>query len=268
MTNIINGIEVRDYYFNKYKDEIFRNHYKMKLVIIYIGNDQASRIYVNKKKEICDKLNISCEILHYESILEYELLKIIDGLNNDFSVTGIMVELPLPNNIDKEKVINSIDPLKDVDGLTMDSLVIPCTALAIINILKYYDVSINDSSIAIVGYSNLIGKPLEKYFISCGIKPFICNSKTNDLKNILLNSDIIITGVGKYNLIKEEMINEGSILIDAGIVRHNNRVVGDCDFNNVKDKCLLMTPVPGGVGPVTTIMVVNNLIDLYKRKFL
>ena len=261
---IVNGSEIRDKLLNIYKKRIDANKYKLKLAIIYIGNDEASKIYIRSKKRICDLVNIECDIYSYDSIDKNELVVLIDRLNKDKDVTGIMVELPLPVGFDKNEIYELIDPSKDVDGLCKDSKVIPCTSLAVLEIFKYYDIDIN-KKIVLVGYSDLIGKPLDKYFKSKNIDVSMCNSKTNNLSDYTKNADIIITAVGKRNLITEDMVKDNSIIIDCGIIKEDNKLYGDVDFDNVKNKCSLITPVPNGVGPITTIMVIHNLLLLNER---
>lgn len=258
---IVNGSEIRDKLLTSYKDEIETNNYKLKLAIINIGNNEASKIYVRNKKKICDLVGIECDIYSYDSIDKDELKNLINRLNNDKDVTGIMIELPLPVGFDKNEIYELINPNKDVDGLCKDSKVIPCTSLAVLEIFKYYDIDIN-KKIVLVGYSDLIGKPLDRYFKSKNIDVSVCNSKTNNLSDYTKNADIIITAVGKRNLITEDMVKDNSIIIDCAIVKEDNKLYGDVDFINVKDKCSLITPVPNGVGPITTAMVINNLLIL------
>ena len=176
-----------------------------------------------------------------------------------------MIELPLPQEFNTDEILDLIDPNKDVDGLTKNTFINTCTSESVLEILKYHNIDIN-KKITLVGYSKLIGKPLEKYFKSKGITPIICNSKTTDLKEKVKDSDIIITAVGKSNLITKDMVKENSIIIDCAITRGENGICGDVDYNNVKDKCRLITPVPNGVGPVNTAIVIKNLITLYKVK--
>ena len=263
---IVDGRSIRNKLVESYKEEINKNNYKIKLAIILIGNNEASNIYVKKKKELCESVGIECEILAYNTITEEELIKIIDKLNKDETVTGIMIELPLPKQFDNERIINLIDPNKDVDGLVTNNLVIPCTALAVLTILDYYSINLINKKVILIGYSALIGKPLEKYFLKNNISVDVCNTKTLDLKEHTIKGDIIITATGVYNLLKEDMIKDGTVVIDCGIIKKDNKLYGDSDFENIKNKTSLITPVPNGVGPVTTAMVIKNLIDLYKQR--
>lgn len=263
---IVDGRSIRDKLVESYKEEIQKNNYKIKLAIILIGNNDASNIYVRKKKELCELVGIECQIFAYDTITEEELIKTINELNNDETVTGIMIELPLPKQFDSKKIINLIDPTKDVDGLVNNNLVIPCTALAVLAILDYYSVNLTNKKVVLVGYSDLIGKPLENYFLKNNISVDVCNTKTLDLKEHTKTGDVIITATGVYTLLKEDMIKEGAVIIDCGIIKKNNRLHGDCDFENLKNKASIITPVPNGVGPITTAMVIKNLIELYNKR--
>ena len=261
---IVDGKLIRNNLLEKYKAEIENNNYKLKLAIIYIGEDKASEIYINNKKKVCEELNIECIIYNYKNISIDKLKELITNLNNDNTITGIMIELPLPKKINTDEIINLIDSNKDVDGLK-NNKIITCTALSVLEILKYYNIDINQR-ITLIGYSRLIGKPLEKYFKSKGINPIICNSKTTNLEEYTKDSNIIITAVGKPNLITENMVKDNVVIIDCAITNNGNGICGDVDYLNVKDKCRLITPVPNGVGPINTAIVVKNLIELYKIK--
>ena len=265
---IIDGIKLKNILMQKYRKELKKINTNLKLVVILIGKDKSSLIYVKNKKKVCEELNIECEILHFYNIEENNLIKIIKELNNKKEITGIMIELPLPTNYNKTRILNSIDSKKDIEGLTnynKDNLkIIPCTALAVLFVLDYYKIDIKRKKICIIGYSELVGKPLEKIFFRKNITPIICRSNTLDLKNITKNCDIIISAVGKPNLITKEMVKDGAVILDIGITKSKDKIVGDVDFDNLKSKCDFITPVPKGIGPITTAMVISNLIALYK----
>lgn len=261
---IVDGRNIRDELIESYKKEILENNYIIKIAIICIGDDEASKIYIRNKKRICEIANIKCDIYSYDFITKEELKKLIINLNNDDTVTGIMVELPLPVGFDKNEIYELIDPNKDVDGLCKNTTVMPCTALAVLKILNYYDIDIN-KKITLVGYSDLIGKPLHKYFESKNIDVVVCNTKTKSLKENTIDADIIITAAGHSKLITDDMIKENVVVIDCAIIKENNKICGDVDFEKVKDKSILITPVPNGVGPITTAMVIHNLLLLYKN---
>lgn len=270
MENIINGKEIALGISKSCKEQIEINNYKLKLAIISVGNNKETEIYIKRKIKFCNELGIECINLNYDQIQEKDLIDVIKNLNNNEEVSGIMIELPLPKYLNKDEIINSILPEKDVDGLTdinqNTNRIIPCTALAVIKIIEKYKIDIKNKNIVLVGYSKLIGIPLEKYFIKNSNVPIICNSKTTNLENKLRQADIIITAVGKRNLITSDTIKEDVIIIDVGICKDNNKIYGDVDFDNCKEKCKLITPVPGGVGPITVSMVVENIINLKKYK--
>ena len=266
---IVDGKSIKDKLINFYKEEIINNDYKIKLAIVSVGLDEPTQIYIRNKAKVCEEAGISYELYHYDDIKEYELKDLIISLNNNDDITGIIVELPLPKEFNKEEILNLIDPKKDVDGLSQCSTITPCTAQAVLYILNDNNISLINKKVTLIGYSNLIGKPLAKYFIDNNIDVTICNTKTIDLKASTINADVIITAAGVSNLVTCDMVKDGAVIIDCGITRdNNNKLSGDVDFDSVKDKTTLITPVPNGVGPVTTVMVVKNLIDLYKARFL
>ncbi|MGI6329768.1 MAG: bifunctional 5,10-methylenetetrahydrofolate dehydrogenase/5,10-methenyltetrahydrofolate cyclohydrolase [Bacilli bacterium] len=248
---------------------------KPKLVVIQIGNDQASNIYINNKKRICEDLKLGFEHLRYSSsVKEEEIEKKIKALNNDDKVDGIMIQLPLPSKFNSSFLINLINPLKDVDGLTstnMGNLVnnipfnVSCTALGIMEILKEYNVSLFGKEVVIVGRSILIGKPLIHLLLNEDATITVCHSKTKDLIKHTKKADILIVAVGKPKFIKKEMIKKEAILIDVGINRSKGKIVGDIDYLDVFKKCSFITPVPKGVGPMTIMMLINNLLNSYSK---
>lgn len=250
--------------------------FKPALAVVQVGNDPASDVYVRQKRNFALKLDIKFE--HYklnENISENEIISIIKKLNMRKDINGIVLQLPLPKSFDENKLLNLIDSDKDVDGLTdinngrlwkdSDGL-IPCTAKGIISLLNYYDISLLGKRVAIVGRSILVGKPLAALFLNENATVTICHSKTKNLKSILLESDIVIVAVGKANFITEDMIKEGSIIVDAGINITENGLVGDVHFEEVKDKALYITPVPGGVGPMTVYSLMDNIFEACKKQ--
>lgn len=261
MSKIINGKDIALSLEHSIKNKI--NNIKLKLAIIQVGNSSEQDIYISSKVKLCNRLNIEYELLKYDYIEEQDLINKIEDLNNDKNITGILVELPLPSYLNKEKIINTIDYKKDVDGLTSinqdNGYILPCTVLAILEFFNAYNIDLTNKNITIVGYTSLIGIPLERYLNKLNIKPNICNSKTTNLKDITINSDIIISAVGKKYLITKDMIKENSILIDVGFNKVDNKIYGDIS-NDCIDKCSLITPVPGGIGPITVSMVGYNLI--------
>ena len=259
------------------------------MAIILVGDDPASHIYVRNKIKKDEQLGIKCDLYELEkNISESELLSLIDKLNND-DTTGIVVQLPLPKHLDSEKIIRHINPLKDIDGLhplnygnlilknDLENMLIPATPLGVYSILDYYDIETCGKNCVIVGRGLTVGTPLS-ILLSKNIKRgnctvTLCNSKTMNLSRYTSNADILISAVGKPNFIKENMVKEGAVVIDVGISRvedkskkNGERIVGDVDFEKVKDKCSFITPVPGGVGPMTIAGLILNLLKAYKMQ--
>jgi len=239
------------------------------LAAILIGNDPASLIYVNIKERKCEELGIYFEKYHLdENINEYEAINLINRLNNDKKINGILVQLPLPDKFNREKILDSINPRKDVDCLTSFNLgrllkggdFAPCTPKGIIRLFDKYNINVEGKKVTIINHSNLIGKPLATMLLKRGATVTICHSKTKDIKEFTLNADIIITATGKHGLITKDMIKE-PIIIDAGVSKVNDKIVGDCS-EDVKEKSSYITPVPNGVGPMTVAMLIENLLYL------
>ena len=272
MTKLLSGIECR----NKLKENLTKKINKIKekitIAVISVGNNEASKIYIKNKIKECQSVNIECQHLHFEKSTTNELIKLITKLNQDKNITGILVQLPLPKNIEENKVINTIDYKKDIDGLTKSNIaklysnqkgIIPCTAKGIIDLLEYNKIEIEGKNITIIGRSNLVGKPLTLALLNKNATVTTCHSKTKDLKKQTKKADIIIVAVGKPNLIKKEMISKNSIIIDVGINRINGKIAGDVD-KSVYKKCKAITPVPGGVGPMTVYEVLSNTLECYE----
>ncbi len=250
------------------------------LAVILVGDDPASQIYVRKKRETCEYIGIK-SIFHHlpENVSEDELLDLICELNSDEDVDGILVQLPLPKHIDTNKVLVSILPEKDVDGfhpLNVGKLttgigegIIPCTPLGIWIMLKHYNIDTFKKDVVVVGASNIVGKPMGLIFLKDEKSTItICHKNTKDLKEKTKNADILVVAVGKPNLITADMVKDGVVVIDVGINRlENGKIVGDVDFENVSKKASAITPVPGGVGPLTVISLMINTISVYREKF-
>lgn len=270
---IINGKEVSINLKENLKKEIGKIKDKLKLVVIQVGNNEASNVYVSKKGQLCKEMNIDFELLKYDNISETDLLKEIEKLNDDKKVTSILVQLPLPKEINETKIIEAIHYKKDVDGLNSINIgklysgeksIIPCTALGIIRLLESYNIPLEGKKATIIGRTKLVGIPLMKLLLDKNCTVSMCHSKTNNLKEYVKNSDILIVAAGKKELIKKSMIKKDAIIIDVGITRDNNKLYGDVDFHSCSKKCSMITPVPGGVGPMTVIMLINNIIECYK----
>ncbi len=245
-----------------------------KLTVILVGEDEASKIYVKNKHITSLELGIDSEIIKLpEETKEKELINIIERLNNDKTTNGILVQLPLPKTIDTKKIINLINPSKDVDcfhikniGLLVsgNNLFLPCTPSGIIEVLKYKNIDLTSKNVVIVGRSNIVGKPLALMMIKENATVTLCHSKTINLSSFTKNADIVVMAIGSPLFLKKEMIKENSILVDVGINRVNGNVVGDIDFFDVLEKCKFITPVPGGIGKMTIAMLMKNTLLAYK----
>lgn len=269
---IINGKEIRSKLEEKYKNKIMTINDQLTLVVFQVGNDAASDIYVKNKKNLCEKLGISFLHKKYDNITEEDLIKEIELCNSDKNITGILVQLPLPSYIDEEKIIESIDPVKDVDGLTSINMgklmsgeksLVPCTALGIMEIFNYKNIDLEGKNIVIVGRSKLVGLPLIPLLLRKNSTVTVCHSKTKDLKKITKDADVLVVAIGKKEFIREEFVKDNAIVIDVGINRDDDKIYGDCAFDDILDKVSGITPVPGGVGPLTVVMLINNVIEAY-----
>lgn len=242
------------------------------LAVVLVGDDPASAVYVKNKKKACEYIGVKS--LSYElpaSTSEEELLGLIDKLNKDDSVNGILVQLPLPSQIDENKVIRAIAPEKDVDGFHPQNVgalligekgYVSCTPAGVIQLLKRSGVSIEGKECVVIGRSNIVGKPMGVLLLRENGTVTIAHSRTKDLKDICKRADILVAAVGKPKMITEEYIKEGAVVIDVGIHRMDNgKLCGDVDFDRVKDHVSKITPVPGGVGPMTIAMLMNNVVE-------
>lgn len=241
------------------------------LAVIIIGNNQASRIYVNNKKKACAEVSIySKEYALPDTTSQKELIELISKLNNDDSINGILVQLPLPNHINEKAVIEAIDPLKDVDAfheINVGKIMIgeydllPCTPAGIIELLNSQNIEIEGKHCVVVGRSNIVGKPMAMLLLHRNGTVTICHSKTKNLKEICKNADILIAAVGKAKFITSDMVKKGAVVIDVGMNKdENSKLCGDVDFDNVKKIASYITPVPGGVGPMTIAMLMKNTV--------
>lgn len=242
------------------------------LAVIQVGGDPASSVYVNNKKKACELIGIkSISYELPEETSEQELLDIINELNHRVDVNGILVQLPVPKHIDDNKIIEAISPLKDVDGFHTQSIgrlcvgqkgFVSCTPAGIIELLKRSGVSIAGKECVVIGRSNIVGKPMSLLLLRENGTVTICHSKTKDLKQITKRADILIAAIGKPKMITKEYVKEGAVVIDVGIHRdNNNKLCGDVDFDDVQAICSAITPVPGGVGPMTIAMLMNNCVE-------
>ncbi len=277
MANIIDGkkisAQIKDEVKNKV-EELNAKGINVCLAVIQVGNDPASSVYVGNKKKACAYCGIDSKSFELpEETTEEELLKLIDDLNNDVKVDGILVQLPLPSHISEEKVIAAIDPEKDVDGFSVNSVGAlvtgksgfrSCTPAGIIELLKRSDIEISGKECVVIGRSNIVGKPMAVMMLQENATVTICHSKTRNLPEVCRRADILIVAIGKPKMITKEYVKEGAVVIDVGIHRNeNNKLCGDVDFEDVFDSCSYITPVPGGVGPMTIAMLMYNCISKY-----
>ena len=246
------------------------------LAVIIVGNDPASKVYVSNKKKGCEQVGInSYEYALPEETTTEELLELIEKLNKDTKVDGILCQLPLPRHIDEKTVINSIAPEKDVDAfhpvntghiMIGDHSFLPCTPAGIIEMLKYYDIQISGKECVVIGRSNIVGKPMAMLLLQNSGTVTICHSKTENLADVTRRADILVAAVGKANFVTADMVKDGAVVIDVGMNRNEEgKLCGDVDFPNIKDKCSYITPVPGGVGPMTITMLLNNTLTASKN---
>ena len=242
-----------------------------------VGEDPASQVYVNNKKKACEYCGINSKSFELpESTSEAELLELIKKLNDDASIDGILVQLPLPKGIDEDKVIMAIDPAKDVDGFHISNVgslcvgregLVSCTPAGIIELLKRYNVAIEGKECVVIGRSNIVGKPMALLLLRENGTVTVCHSRTKDLKEVAKRADILVVAIGKPKFIDDSYVKDGAVVIDVGIHRNEDgKLCGDVDFESVKDKTSAITPVPGGVGPMTIAMLMNNCVAAVENK--
>ncbi len=247
-----------------------------KLAVILVGEDPASVVYVRNKHKACIECGIIPLQINFDaSISEEELLSKIDELNEDDSVHGILVQLPLPKNISEERVIDRISPQKDVDAFTHDSVgrivegkytFLPCTPAGVMKLLEYYNIDIAGKECVIIGRSNIVGKPMALLMLNASGTVTVCHSKTKDLKSVTKRADILVVAIGKPEFVTSDMVKEGAVVIDVGINRKpDGKLCGDVEFDSVSQIASLITPVPGGVGPMTITMLMQNTVFAAKN---
>ena len=245
------------------------------LAVVLVGDDPASAVYVKNKNKTCKNIGFqSFEHILPENTSENKLLNLINELNNDDQVNGILVQLPLPSHISSKKILVSIDPQKDVDGfhlenvgrlVTGNALFKPCTPAGIIKLLDEYKIEIEGKNAVIIGRSNIVGKPVSFLFLERNATVTICHSRTKDLPSITRSADILIAAIGKPNFVSLDMVKNNAVVIDVGINRLDGKLVGDVDFASVSKQASLITPVPGGVGPMTIAMLMANTLQAFKN---
>lgn len=270
---IIDGKEIKKQILDELKEEVSKLEIKPSLVVIQVGNNDASNIYIKQKAKMADYVGYDYKHIKLsEDITTEEVIEIIDGLNNDKKINGVMVQMPLPNHIDTEIVQNAVIPSKDVDGLSdfnagllfhnKDALY-SCTPYGVMELLKRYKIQVEGRHVVVVGRSNLVGKPMSMMLTNAGATVTLCHSKTVDLSKYTKDADILISCVGKANFITADMVKEDSVVIDVGITRSESGLCGDVKFDEVASKTKYITPVPGGVGPMTVAMLGSNVLKAY-----
>jgi len=278
---IIDGKKIAEELRSKLKKEIEQlptSQIIPSLTVILIGDDPASQIYVRNKEKFAKEVGINSKLLRFEnSITEQDLIKEIHKLNNDNSVHGILVQLPLPKHINSGKIISEINPAKDVDGFHPNNVgnlssgndaLVPCTPYGCYLLLKQVLTNLSGLNAVIIGRSNINGKPMAQLLLKEDCTVTIAHSKTQNLKELCLTADILIASAGKAQMVKADWVKKDCVIIDVGINRVDNgnkKIVGDVDFENIKDKVKAITPVPGGVGPMTISCLLNNTLKAYKK---
>lgn len=248
-----------------------------KLVVILVGDNQASQTYVRNKERGCQYIGIESEILRHDaSFSEIKLLQEINDLNNDDTVDGILVQLPLPQHINEEKVLDAIVPSKDVDGFHPENVaklflgqhsLVPCTPKGMMVLLEEINYDLAGKEVVIVGRSNIVGKPVALLCLQKNATVTIAHSQTKDLKAVCSRADVLIAAIGKPKFFNHEYVKDGAVVLDVGINRdENNKLCGDVDFDDVKDKVSAITPVPGGIGPMTITMLMKNTIEAFYHR--
>jgi len=277
---VLNGKEVAKKIKDDLKievDELRKKGIVPKLAVIMVGENEASKVYVRNKSKACNQVGVEFEeFLLPEETTEAELFALIDKLNNDKSINGILLQSPIPSHLDQNKAFRRINPDKDVDGFNPvnvgdlcigNDCFISCTPFGVMKILEYYNIDIEGKNAVVLGRSNIVGKPMIQCLLKKHATVTVCHSRTKNLKNITSNADILVAAIGKAKFVKADMVKNGAVIIDVGINRNENgKLCGDVDFENVLPKVSKITPVPGGVGPMTIAMLLYNLVKATKKQ--
>lgn len=272
---ILDGKKTSEKIREKIRKEITGNPRKPGLAVVIVGTDKASKQYVSMKKKACEKTGIESFAFDLpEETSQSELERLIDKLNDDVRVDGILVQLPLPSHINEDKILERILPTKDVDGfhpvnvgklLQNKPCYRSCTPFGIIKLLEEYEIELSGKKVAVLGRSNIVGKPMAVMLIHKNATVTVCHSKTTDIKEICRNSDIIVSAIGKAHFVKADMVREGAVVVDVGTNFHDGKLCGDVDFEGVRDKVSYISPVPGGVGPMTIAMLLYNTMEAFRN---
>ena len=272
---LIDGKAVSQAVKERVRDEIAREGLKIGLAVVIVGNDQASRVYVNNKKKACEFCGItSYEYALPEETTEDQLLELVDTLNGDGKVNGILVQLPLPKHIDEKKIIEHISPTKDVDAfhainvgriMIGDYAFLPCTPAGVMELIHSTGTEVSGKECVVIGRSNIVGKPMAMLLLHENGTVTVCHSRTKDLAEVCRRADILVSAVGRAGFVTADMVKDGAVVIDVGMNRNaEGKLCGDVDFDNVAPKCSFITPVPGGVGPMTIAMLMENTLRAKK----
>ena len=258
-------------------EELKKKNINSKLAVIMVGEDPASKVYVRNKSRACEDVGIKYEEYLLDSkITQKELIELIEKLNNDKTINGILLQSPIPSNLDINEAFRTISPQKDVDGfnpinvgklvLNQDTFV-SCTPYGIMKMFEEYDIDLTGKNVVILGRSNIVGKPLIHCCLNKNATVTSCHSKTQNIAQKAKEADVLISAIGKANFVTADMVKDGAVVIDVGINRlDNGKITGDVDFESVKEKASYITPVPGGVGPMTIAMLMNNVIKATRRQ--
>lgn len=246
-----------------------------KIASVLVGDDGGSIYYLNSQEKVATSLGVLFDKIMLDSTInEDELISLIDSLNNDENVHGIMLQLPLPKHINEKRVLNVISSKKDIDCLTYESVgklylgedtFMPCTPNSVVTLLKKYNVALEGKEVVILGRSNIVGKPAFQMLLNENATVTICHSRTKDLKKVCKRADILVVAIGSPKFITSEYIKEGAVVIDVGTSSFEGKITGDVDFDDVLEKASLITPVPGGVGALTTTLLINNVCEAIKK---
>ena len=277
--NLIDGKAVSLAVKERVRDEIAANGLKIGLAVVIVGNNQASRVYGNNKKKACEFCGItSYEYALPEETTEEQLLELVDTLNGDKNVNGILVQLPLPKQIDEKKIIGHISPEKDVDAFNAvnvgkimigDYAFLPCTPAGVMELIHSTGTEVSGKECVVIGRSNIVGKPMAMLLLHENGTVTVCHSKTKNLAEVCRRADILVAAVGKAGFVTADMVKDGAIVIDVGMNRNGEgKLCGDVDFDGVAPKCSYITPVPGGVGPMTIAILMENTLRAKKLQSL
>ena len=275
MSKIIDGKKISGEIKEELKEEVAKLKIKPTLIVISVGDNPASKVYVGQKEKCANYIGFNYQHMHYDSITDDELIKVIEKLNKDKKVNGIIVQLPLPSGMDETRIVNTIIPEKDVDGLTYlnaglllnnETSLVSCTPKGIMELLKREKVNTVGANAVVIGRSILVGKPMMNLLINANATVTLCHSKTKDLAKITKKADILVVAIGKKHFITRDMLKRGAVVIDVGINRIDGKLYGDVFYDDVYSKVKKITPVPGGVGPMTVVMLMKNCLEAYYKQ--